>query len=79
MKIIRQIFQRLFSTSAAGLYMLLFALAIGVATFIENDYGTSAAQKVIFKAAWFELLLLLFGIDLWDSLRRLFFIISSIT
>ena len=27
------------NTRAAGLYILLFALAIGVATFIENDFG----------------------------------------
>ncbi len=40
--------------------MLIFAAAIGVATFIENDFGTSAAQKLIFQARWFELLLALF-------------------
>lgn len=51
----------LFNTRAAGLYLISFAAVIGVATFIENDYGTSAAQKVIFQAWWFELLLLLFG------------------
>jgi hypothetical protein len=45
------------STRAAGMYMLLFAIAIGVATFIENDFGTSAAQELIFKSHWFELLL----------------------
>ena len=33
----------LFNTRAAGVYFLLFAGAIAVATFIENDYGTSAA------------------------------------
>lgn len=54
----------LFNTRAAGLYFVLFAAAIGIATFIENDFGTSAAQKVIFKAWWFELLLLLFGITI---------------
>ena len=46
-----------FKTKAAGLYFVLIASAIGAATFIENDFGTSAAQKVIFKAWWFELLL----------------------
>ncbi len=51
----------LFNTRAAGLYIVLFAAAIAIATFIENDYGTSAAQKVIFKSWWFELLLLLFS------------------
>ncbi|MEL0455894.1 cytochrome c biogenesis protein CcsA [Flavobacteriaceae bacterium SZ-1-7] len=53
-----------FNTRAAGLYILLFAIAIGVATFVENDFGTSAAQKLIFKAWWFELLLALFGISI---------------
>jgi len=51
----------LFGTRAGTLYMILFALVIGVATFIENDFGTSAAQKVIFRAWWFELLLALFA------------------
>ena len=54
----------LFNTRAAGLYILLFALAIAIATFIENDFGTSAAQKIIFKYWWFELLLALFGISI---------------
>ncbi len=70
MKILKKISDRLFSTSAAGLYMILFALAIGVATFIENDYGTSSAQKVIFKARWFELLLVLFGISIVINIFR---------
>ncbi|MEN9416161.1 MAG: hypothetical protein RLZ62_2465, partial [Bacteroidota bacterium] len=61
---------RFFSTSAAGLYMLLFAAAIGVATFIENDFGTSAAQKVVFKTKWFEVLLVLFGIALIVNIFR---------
>jgi len=60
----------LFNTRAAGLYILLFAAAIAIATFVENDYGTSAAQKVIFKSWWFELLLLLFGIAIVVNIFR---------
>ncbi len=67
---IQKVIMRLFSTSAAGLYMLLFAAAIGVATFIENDFGTSAAQKVVFRAWWFELLLVLFAISLLVNVYR---------
>lgn len=52
------------NTKAAGLYILLFAAAIAIATFVENDFGTSAAQKIIFKSWWFELLLILFGISI---------------
>ena len=54
------ILRKLFGTRAAAIYIILFALSIAVATFIENDFGTSAAQKLIFKAWWFELLLALF-------------------
>ncbi|MFM9952113.1 MAG: cytochrome c biogenesis protein ResB, partial [Saprospiraceae bacterium] len=70
MKFLKKVANRLFSTSAAGLYIILFAVAIGVATFIENDFGTSSAQKVIFKSKWFELLLLLFCITLIVNIFR---------
>ena len=70
MNLLKKLFDRLFSTSAAGLYIFLFALAIGVATFVENDFGTSSAQKVIFKTKWFELLLVLFGISLIVNIFR---------
>lgn len=53
-----------FNSRAAGIYMLFFALAIGIATFVENDFGTSSAQKIIFKSWWFELLLIVFSISI---------------
>ena len=60
----------LFDTRAAGFYILTFAIAIAVATFIENDFGTSAAQKVIYQARWFEFLLLLFAITIIVNIFR---------
>lgn len=74
MKYIRKITYLLFSTKAAGIYMLVFAAAIGIATFIENDFGTSAAQKLIFKAKWFELILLLFASCLVFNIYKFKFI-----
>ena len=62
--VLNTVFDKLFNTRASGMYILLFALVIGAATFVENDYGTSSAQKVIFQAWWFELLLLLFSISI---------------
>ena len=62
--IVNKILTSLFNTRAAALYILLFAAAIAIATFIENDFGTSSAQKVIFKSWWFEFLLLLFSISI---------------
>jgi cytochrome c-type biogenesis protein CcsB len=67
---IKKILSRLFSASTSGLYMILFAVSIGVATFIENDYGTSAAQKVVYRATWFEVLLVLFGISILVNVIR---------
>tara|TARA_B110000046_G_scaffold121025_1_gene127667 strand:+ start:7215 stop:10304 length:3090 start_codon:yes stop_codon:yes gene_type:complete len=61
---LKQLLFKLFNTKAASAYLLIFALAIGIATFIENDFGTSAAQKLIYKALWFEVLLVLFCITL---------------
>ena len=40
--------------------LFIFGLAIGIATFIENDYGTQTAQALIYKAKWFELFLVYF-------------------
>ena len=39
------------------LLILLFAFAIGYATFIENDFGRSSAKALIFSAWWFEVIL----------------------
>ena len=69
-KNIKNIIGRLFSTRSAGMYMLLFAIAIGTATFIENDFGTSAAFKLVYAAWWFELLLLLFGLSILVNIFR---------
>ena len=70
LKYVNKLVDILFSTRAAGLYMLIFAAAIGIATFIENDYGTSAAQKLVFKAFWFEVLLFLFGVCILVNIWR---------
>ncbi|MBT8298111.1 MAG: cytochrome c biogenesis protein ResB, partial [Maribacter sp.] len=67
---IKKYLSPLFNTRAAGLYILLFAAAIGTATFIENDFGTSAAQKVIYKSWWFELLLVLFAITIITNIFK---------
>jgi cytochrome c-type biogenesis protein CcsB len=63
-RIAQKFITSMFNTRAAGLYILLFAASIAIATFVENDFGTSAAQKIIFKSWWFELLLILFGISI---------------
>ena len=52
------------------LLILIFAFAIGYATFIENDYGRSTAKALIFSAWWFEVILLLLLFNLVNNLIR---------
>ena len=53
-------FKRIFSMKMAVLMLFLFGVSIGVATFIENDYGTQTARALIYKAKWFEVFLAYF-------------------
>lgn len=60
----KRIFNTLFSMELMGLMVIAFAVASGVATFIENDFGTEAAKAVVYNATWFEVLLVLLCINL---------------
>lgn len=44
----------------AVLMLFIFGVTIGVATFIENDYGTQTARALVYNAHWFELFLFYF-------------------
>lgn len=48
----------------------VFAIAMGVATFIENDFGTQTAKKLIYNAWWFEVIMLLFVINFFGNIFR---------
>jgi len=50
--------------------ILVFAAAIGTATFIENDFGIPASQAVVFKAWWFEVLLAWLAANLIANIFR---------
>lgn len=52
------------SMKTMAVLMLVFAVAIGYATFIENDYGSMTAKADIYNARWFEILLALLAINL---------------
>ncbi|HMM11249.1 MAG TPA: c-type cytochrome biogenesis protein CcsB [Bacteroidales bacterium] len=60
----------LFSMELMSLMLIAFAIAIGTATFIENDFGSEAAKAVVYNAKWFEALLLLLGANLVANIFR---------
>ena len=66
----RKFFDFLFSMQFAGTLLLIFAAAIGTATFIENDFGTLAAKSAVYSARWFEGLLFLTSISLIGSVFK---------
>jgi len=57
-----------------GILLLVFAVAIGAATFIENDFGPVGSKAVVYNAKWFEFVLLLLAVNLTGSIftRKLY-------
>lgn len=58
------------SMKTMAVLMLVFAVTIGYATFIENDYGTMSAKADIYNARWFEILLALLALNLILNIVR---------
>src|SRR5665648_305920 len=58
----------LFSMFFSVMLLMMFAISIAYATFIENDYGTDTAQVLIYQSRWFEILLLIGAVNLIGSM-----------
>lgn len=58
----------LFSPSMMGILFVVFALAMAVATFLENDFGSAAAYSMVYDTRWFELILILLAANLIGQL-----------
>ncbi len=48
----------------------LFAAAMGVATFIENDYGTQTSKALVYNTWWFEAIMIFFVINFFGNIFR---------
>jgi len=53
-----------------GSLLLFLAAVLGVATFIENDFGTNASKALVYNAWWFELVFVLLGINMIGNLLK---------
>jgi cytochrome c-type biogenesis protein CcsB len=51
-----------------GALLIMFAISIAVATFIENDYGILAARSKIYNSKWFEILLVVIAVNMTGRL-----------
>ncbi|WP_237416436.1 cytochrome c biogenesis protein CcsA [Helicobacter saguini] len=64
--ILKMLYRNLFASMPLSIFlMIVYAIAIGWATFIEKDYGTLVAQDVIYHSWWFE------GLNVWLLLNIL--------
>ena len=60
----------LFSTKLTAVLFLLFALAMGLGTFIESWYSTETARIYIYDAKWFEVIMVFFVINFIGNIGR---------
>lgn len=67
---LKTIISKLISTRTTGFMLLLFALSMAVATFVENDYGTPVAKALIYNSWWFELIMVILIINFIGNIRR---------
>ena len=58
------------SMESAFVLFLVFAASSGIATFIENDYGTETAWGVVYGTLWFGAIQVLLGINLAYNIVR---------
>ena len=60
----------LFSMRLMAILILLFFIAIGYATFIENDFGTQTAKALIYNTTWFEIIIILLSVNMIANINR---------
>ncbi|MDY3338012.1 c-type cytochrome biogenesis protein CcsB [Riemerella anatipestifer] len=60
----------LVSTRTMAVLMLVYALSMAYATFMENDYGTPTAKAFIYESKWFEAIMFLLIINFIGNIGR---------
>jgi cytochrome c-type biogenesis protein CcsB len=66
----KKIFNILYSTRLTAVLFFLFATAMAVATFIENDFGTQTSKALVYNTWWFEAIMIFFVINFFGNIFR---------
>ncbi len=66
----KKILDIIFSSKMTVVFLLIFAIGIGSATFIEEKYDTETAKHLVYNAKWFEFLLLLLVLNFIGSIKK---------
>ncbi len=60
----------LFSTRLMAILFIVFAVSMGIGTFLEDAYGTTAARIWIYNTWWFEAIMVFFAINFCGNIVR---------
>ncbi|MFN8207541.1 MAG: cytochrome c biogenesis protein CcsA [Bacteroidales bacterium] len=66
----KQFLNLIASSRLTVILLLLFAISIGTATFVEEKYDTATARALIYNAKWFELIFLLMMVNFIAQIAR---------
>ncbi|CAM1366607.1 Cytochrome c-type biogenesis protein CcsB [Tenacibaculum sediminilitoris] len=66
----KKILDVLYSTRLMAVLFFVFAIAMGIATFIENDYGTQTSKALVYNTWWFELIMVFFVINFFGNIFK---------
>ncbi|AUC85213.1 cytochrome C biogenesis protein [Polaribacter sp. ALD11] len=66
----KKIFNFLYSTRLMAVLFIIFATAMAIATFIENDFGTQTSKALVYNAWWFEAIMVFFVINFFGNIFR---------
>ncbi len=59
----KKVYKLIFSMQLMAISLLIYAIAMGVATFMERDYGAPVARYMVYNSWWFELIQLILVIN----------------
>ncbi|KAB1153300.1 cytochrome C biogenesis protein [Tenacibaculum aiptasiae] len=66
----KKVLNILYSTRLMAVLFFAISIAMGVATFIENDYGTQTSKALVYNTWWFELIMIFFTINFFGNIFR---------
>jgi cytochrome c-type biogenesis protein CcsB len=68
--IMNKLLSLIYSTRLMAILFIIFAASMGIATFIENDYGTETAKALVYSSWWFEGIMILFAINFFGNILK---------
>ncbi|MCK4921250.1 MAG: cytochrome c biogenesis protein ResB, partial [Bacteroidales bacterium] len=66
----KKVLNILFSTKSTVIFLIIFAIGMAVATFIEEKFDTARAKEMVYNAKWFEFVLLMLALNFIGNIKR---------